>query len=113
VATARPFVPFLAAGIGLYHATFNRLDAGMPTFYRRRMMSMPTPSTTATFTDPSLTGGGGITMFLSRHWSLRPEVMATVVMRDSRSFVVTTGAVRLGYHFEDHPITPRAHAGVR
>jgi hypothetical protein len=45
-------------------------------------------------------------MFINRHWTLRPEVVATVVMRDSRNFVVTTGAVRLAYHFEDHPVTP-------
>jgi hypothetical protein len=114
VITARPAVPFLSAGVGLYHATFNRTDAAMPSFYRRRMATMMNqPSSTTTFTDPSVAGGGGITLFLNRHWTLRPEVMATVVLRDSRSFVVTTGALRLGYHFEDHPITPRAHTGVR
>ena len=59
-----------------------------------------------TFTDPSLVGGGGFDMFVSRHWTIRPEILGTVVLRDSRTFVVTTGAVRLGYHFEDHPVTP-------
>ena len=112
VTTARPIVPFLSAGVGLYHATFNRADGMMPRFYQRRMAGPAgAPSSTATFTDPSLAGGGGITMFVSRHWTLRPEVIATVVMRDSRSFVVTTGALRLAYHFEDHPVTPRTHAG--
>jgi hypothetical protein len=104
--TSRPFVPFLTGGIGLYHASFNRIDSAMPGFYRRRMMSMTDPGSTITFNDPSLTGGGGLTVFVSRHWSVRPEVLATVVLRDSRSFVVTTGAVRLAYHFEDHPVTP-------
>jgi len=28
--------------------------------------------------------------------------MANVVLADARRFVVTTGVVRLGYHFEDH-----------
>jgi hypothetical protein len=37
---------------------------------------------------------------------LRPEVVATVVLRDARSFVVTIGAMRLSDRFEDHPITP-------
>ena len=104
--TRRPFAPFLAGGVGLYHASFNRLDAAMPGFYRRRMMGVPDVGTTMTFTDPSIVGGAGVNVFLSRHWTVRPEVLATGVMRNSRSFIVTTGAVRLAYHFEEHPITP-------
>ena len=108
VATARPVVPFLAGGVGLYRAGFNRSDSTMPGFYRRRMMGEALqPGATISFTDPSLAGGGGVTVFLSRHWTIRPEVIATLVIRDSRSFVVTTGAVRLAYHFEDHPVNPR------
>ena len=48
-------------------------------------------------------------LFLNRHWTIRPEVTANVVLRDSHSFVVTTGTVRLAYHFDDHPVTPSAH----
>lgn len=110
--TPRPYVPFLAGGIGLYRASFDRFDATMPGFYRRRMMNGPGPGVTATFTDPTLVGGGGVDVFLSRHWTIRPEVMAAFVMRDSNHFVVTTGVVRLGYHFEDHPVTPRAGTGL-
>ena len=107
VVTPRPFVPFLAGGVGLYHASFNRFDA-MPRFYQRRMMGLALgPGRMVSFTDPSLAGGGGINVYVSRHWALRPEVLTTLVLRDSRSFVVTTGAVRLAYHFEDHPVTPR------
>jgi hypothetical protein len=104
--TPRPLVPFLTGGVGLYHASFNRSDSAMPTFYRRRMMSMADLSRTITFNDPSLLGGGGVTVFVSRHWTVRPEVLATVIVRNSRNLVVTTGAVRLAYHFEDHPVTP-------
>jgi hypothetical protein len=104
--TPRPFVPFLTGGIGLYHASFNRLDNAMPAFYRRRMAGMSGLPSRVIFTDPSVLGGGGVNMFINRHWTLRPEIVATVVMRDSRNFVVTTGAVRLAYHFEDHPVTP-------
>jgi len=103
--TARPFLPFITGGIGLYHASFNRFDSTMPNFYRGRMMGMSDLSSRIAFTDPSLIGGGGIDMFISRHWTVRPELLATVVLRDSRNFVVTTGVVRLGYHFEDHPVT--------
>jgi hypothetical protein len=104
--TPRPFVPFLSGGVGLYHASFNRLDSAMPGFYRRRVMDMADMGSTVTFTDPSVVGGGGVNLFVSRHWTIRPEILATAVLRNSRSFVVTTGAVRLGYHFEDHPVTP-------
>jgi len=102
----RPFVPFVTGGVGLYHASFNRLDSTMPGFYRRRMMGMSDMGSTATFTDPSVVGGGGVNVFVSRHWTIRPEILATAVLRDSHRFIVTTGAVRLGYHFEDHPVTP-------
>jgi hypothetical protein len=103
-----PVVPFLAAGMGLYHASFSRFDAAMPRFYRHRMAGPGFGAAqTLTFTDPSLVAGGGGNLFVNRHWTIRPEVMANVVLRDSRSFVVTTGVVRLAYHFEDHPVTPR------
>lgn len=107
VVTPRPFVPFLAGGVGLYHASFNRFDSVMPRFYHRRMAGLAfAPGQIVTFTDPSLAGGGGLNVYVSRHWAVRPEVLATLVLRSGRSFVVTTGAVRLAYHFEDHPITP-------
>lgn len=104
--TPRPFVPFLTGGLGLYHASFNRIDTTMPGFYRRRMMASSGLGNSVTFNDPALVGGGGLNVFVSRHWTVRPEILATVVMRDSRNFVVTMGAVRLAYHFEDHPVTP-------
>ena len=108
VVTPHPFVPFLAGGVGLYHAAFNRFDSTMPRFYHRRMTGLPfAPSQTVTFTDPSLAGGGGLDVYVSSHWALRPEGLATLVLRDSRSFVVTTGVVRLAYHFEDHPVNLR------
>ena len=102
--TPRPVVPFLTGGLGLYRASFDRVDSTMPAFYRRRMSGMSELRMTMAFTDPSLVGGGGLNVFLSRHWTLRPEVLATMVMRNSNTFVVTTGAVRLAYHFEEHPI---------
>jgi hypothetical protein len=105
--TSRPVVPFLTAGMGVYHASFDRADTGLPGFYRRRMGTAGAgPNRAITFVDPTLVGGGGLEMFVGRHWSVRPEVLANVVMRDSRRFVATTGVVRLAYHFEDHPVTP-------
>jgi hypothetical protein len=99
-------VPFVTGGVGLYHVSFDRMDVEMPQFYRERMTAMNVLGSAVTFTDPSVVGGGGVTVFLTRKWTIRPEVLATVVVRDSRSFVVTTAALRLGYHFEGHPVTP-------
>ena len=104
--TRKPFVPFLAGGVGLHHASFNRLDSTMPGFYRRRMTGMSDMGSTITFTDPSIVGGGGVNVFVGQHWAIRPEILATAVLRDSHRFVVTTGAVRLAYHFEEHPVAP-------
>lgn len=107
VATARPVVPFLSGGVGLYRSSFRIGDTEMPRFYRRRMTdASDRVGVSATFTDPSLVFGGGVDVFVSRHVAIRPDVEATVVMRNSRTHVVTTAAVHLAYHFDDHPITP-------
>lgn len=104
--TAGRAVPFVTGGAGLYHVSFDRMDVEMPQFYRERMTTMNVLGSIVTFTDPSVVGGGGVNVFLTRKWTIRPEVLATVVVRDSRSFVVTSAALRLGYHFEGHPVTP-------
>ena len=110
ILTPRPIVPFVAGGFGMYHASFDRSDDAMPGFYRGRVAGMPNqPARTMTFTDPSVVAGGGVEIFVSRHWTVRPEVTANIVVRNGRSFIATTGVVRLGYHFEDHPVTPSAH----
>jgi hypothetical protein len=102
--TAGRVVPFVTGGVGLYRASFDRTDVEMPHFYGGRLTSMNALGSAITFTDPSVVGGGGVNVFVTRKWTIRPEVLATVAVRDSRSFVVTTAAVRLGYHFESHPL---------
>ena len=42
--------------------------------------------------------------FVSQHIAVRPDVEATVVMRNPHTRVLATAAVHLAYHFEDHPI---------
>jgi hypothetical protein len=104
--TSRSVDPFLSAGAGLHRAWFQVADPLMPAFYRRRVDERPAAvGVSATFTDPSLVFGGGVRVFLSRQISIRPEVDATVVMRDSRTRVMPTVQVHVAYHFEDHPIT--------
>jgi hypothetical protein len=102
--TRRSVAPFLAGGVGLYRVSVSRAADDLPAFYRRRLQ--PGVSETQAFTDPSLIAGGGVNLFMSRHWAIRPEVLAMVVTRDSRSHVVITGTVHLAYHVEEHPVTP-------
>ena len=102
-----PVVPFVEGGVGLYRSSFDRTRSGMPDFYGRRMSGMAAPmSANVTFTDPSVIAGGGVNLFVTQHAAVRPEVEARFVMGDSRTYVVTALALRMTYHFEDHPITP-------
>jgi hypothetical protein len=104
--TSRSIAPFLAAGAGLHRTWFQVADPRVPQFYRRRIEERPGAlGAAATFTDPTLVFGGGINVFLTRQIAVRPEVDATIVMRDSRTRVMPTVRVHFAYHFEDHPIT--------
>jgi hypothetical protein len=106
--------PFVHAGVGLYRATFAGSATSVPDFYRRRMTGTLPPGVIQTFTDPTLVAGGGVSMFVNRHLALRPDVEATLVFREGRSYVVTTVALHAVYHFESHPVTPiRRAAGKR
>jgi hypothetical protein len=105
---SRALMPFVTAGAGLYHVDFDRPDLGMPAFYARRVIDRSSAGTVAHFTDPTLIVAGGVNTFVSRHWAIRPEVRETTALRDARSYWMTTFAFHVAYHFEDHPITPRA-----
>ena len=101
--------PFLQAGIGLYRATFGQNDTAMPAFYERRMTHhVSRAGGPTTFTDPTLVAGGGVNVFMNRHFALRPDVETTIVLRDGRRHVVTSVALHAVYHFESHPVTPVA-----
>jgi len=107
LAGPRPVMPFLTGGVGLYRASFDRPGTAMPGFYSRRMaMDGVRMGTTATFTDPAIVFGGGVSAFLNRHWAIRPDVREMVVLRNSGSYVVTAFAVHVAYHFEDHSVAP-------
>jgi hypothetical protein len=103
----RTIDPFLQAGIGMYRASFGPGAQTVPSFYGRRMhASMRSDRLPVTFTDPTVVAGGGVNIFVNRHLAIRPDVEATVVLRDRRSHVVTIVAVHAVYHFENHPVTP-------
>ena len=78
-------------------------ELGVPDFYQHRMGD---PTRRQTFTDPAFFTGGGWTFFVSRHIAIQPALEGTFVTRDGRAYPLTSAVVRLGYHFEDHPVTP-------
>jgi hypothetical protein len=102
--TARRFVPFVQGGIGMYRASFDLSRAEIPDFYRSRLAAASDVNSTVTLTDPSFIVGGGANLFITQHVAIRPDVLATMVRRDARSYVLTTVAVHLAYHFETHPV---------
>jgi hypothetical protein len=103
--SVRGFMPFAQAGIGMYRAAFQLSRAELPDFYRSRVTAIGPGADSITFTDPSFIVGGGANLFVTPHVAIRPDIQATIVRRDSRSYVVTTAAVHLAYHFETHQVT--------
>jgi hypothetical protein len=106
VTAARPVVPFVESGIGLYRASFDSSRGTIPGFYQGRTAGNAVNVTRMTFTDPSFILGGGVNLFVTRHVAIRPDVEAKIVRRHSQNYVVTAVSVHMAYHFEDHPITP-------
>jgi hypothetical protein len=103
---ARPVVPFVEGGIGLYRASFDSSRRPLPGFYQSRSTENAGHISRMTFTDPSFIVGGGVNVFIARHLAIRPDVEAKVVRRNAQNYVVTAVSVHMAYHFEDHPITP-------
>ena len=107
LAVGHTAVPFLEAGVGLYRASFDPMGHSVPGFYRRRLTAgAPGPGSMTTFTDPSFVLGGGVNVFVTRHISFRPGIEVMIVRRHAQNCGVTTAAVHVAYHFEDHPVTP-------
>jgi hypothetical protein len=110
VPRGRPAVPYLAAGAGVYRASFDvpslggvwALD-GMPRFYARRLATMPFRPAVAfearTFTDPVVTMGGGVRVTLATHLELRPDARAIVVLDGGNSHTVGILGLNIGYRF--------------
>jgi hypothetical protein len=103
IAGHRSVDPFVHGGVGLYRAMFESSDGEMPEFYRRRLD--PSGLAGATFTDPTLVTGGGVSIFLRRWFAVRPEAEVTFVIRDG-THVVTSFLLHAVFHFEEHPVTP-------
>lgn len=101
----RPIVPFVKGGVGFYRATFDGTATDIPDFYRERIATGGPLETRLTFTDPSFLLGGGVNVFMSRHWAIRPDVGLTIVKDHGASYLITGVTVHAAYHFEDHPVT--------
>lgn len=97
--------PFVGAGFGLYHATFDSASA-VTDFYKKRLDSAGPMGESITFTDPAARFTAGIDFIWHRHWSIRPEASLITVWGDGHGDKVITYGARLGYRFEDHPVTP-------
>ena len=99
-------LPFLTAGFGLYHASFDSADTAAPKFYLDRFTSTADAAPRQKFTDPAFVTGGGVNLFVSQNLAVRPQAEAMFVVRDGQTHVVPVFSVHVAYHFGDHPITP-------
>jgi hypothetical protein len=99
-------VPFVSAGLGVYHASLDATSADVPAFYGRRMNGEPVQRRRETFDDFLMAFGGGIDLYVTRHVAVRPDVRFLVTLDDGNSRTMTLFGVHLAYHFEDHPVTP-------
>lgn len=103
----RSVTPLVGFGFGLYHASFDGDAALRSNFYRRRANASTGLTTTRrTFTDPVFRVAAGVDLFVGRRLSVRPEVSALLVVADGHRETTGLIGVRLGYRFEDRPITP-------
>jgi hypothetical protein len=100
--------PYVGLAFGLYRATIDS-GATVSSFYRTRMQQASAGATNPqTFTDPAWRVSAGVDVIRHRNISVRPEALVILVRRNGTTDTITTFGVRLGYVFEDHPVTPSA-----
>jgi len=104
LASARPVVPFVSAGVGMYRASFDSTSSVVPEFYQNRMADGVPGRGSRAFQDFLVTLGGGVNIFLSNHFALRPEANVMVVTDWSDSRRVGVFGVQVVYHIDQHPI---------
>ena len=105
VVGSRRVIPFVSAGIGFYHASFE-MGAPMPDFYASRVPPGSGKGASLTFNDPSVVLGGGVDVAITRIMRIRPDVDVSIVVRDSQTYTVPSFRLHLVFVFEDHPVTP-------
>ena len=75
----------------------------LPNFYGRRLGVLSVPAglawETRTFTDPSLSLGGGVRFDVTNHFIIRPDVRALLVFAEGDTHMVGRFGVNVGYKF--------------
>ena len=104
LASARPVVPFVSAGVGMDRASFDSTSTEVPAFYRTRMPDGVPGRGSRAFQDFLVTLGGGVNVALSNHFALRPEANLMVVTDWSNSRRAGVFGIQFVYHIEPHPI---------
>lgn len=99
--------PFIAGGFGLYRASFDPGVIPESDFYRLRSDAETGPSGGDAFTDTAVRVSGGLDMLIGRNVTFRPEAGILLVWDGSRNYTLGIFGVRIGYHFEDRPVTPK------
>lgn len=103
----RQTTPYIGAGFGLYLETGDAPAAEVSRFYRTRMHERAgMPPTSWTFTDPAWRVSAGVDIIRHRNISIRPEASVILVHRNGMTQTIPVIGMRLGYIFEDHPVTP-------
>jgi hypothetical protein len=108
VPTERAFSPFATAAFGVYRASFDAGVTPASDFYRDRLPEDHTGL--ASFADTALRVGGGLHMAVGRNVTIRPEVSVIIVWDGSRTHTLALIGVRVGYIFEEKPVTPARRA---
>ena len=96
-------VPYVGGGAGMYVGSFDTRRTTMPSFYQRRNAELSAASRES-FTDPTVVIAGGANVYVARHFSIRPELAARFVTKDSHTYRVTTVTFALAYHVEEHAV---------
>jgi hypothetical protein len=118
-----PVAPYVAAGAGVYRASFEQVGFGMteqagaacmgaargeacygsmPRFYAQRMRGQPTGRSwpdRRVFTDPMVALGGGLRWDVTPQLFLIPDARALLVLGDGDTDVVGVFTVSFGYRF--------------
>jgi hypothetical protein len=103
----RRTTPYVGLAFGLFRETIDAEATNLPAFYARRIhkdaMSTPGPHT---FTDPAWRLSAGVDFIRHRNISVRPEAAVVLVHGNGVTDTLTILTIRLGFAFEDHPVTP-------
>jgi hypothetical protein len=107
VMAKRHTTPYVGLAFGLYRAMIDPAATDVPAFYTGRMhRNAMGPAAPRTFTDPAWRFSAGVDFIRHRNISVRPEASVVLLQHNRTTDTIAIVAVRLGFAFEDHPVTP-------